>query len=169
MLGDDEHIVQSILQHVSLVQLRPLVLNSLKVAFCQDRIAFPDRSVSVNQMIQMIQVIQELQVIKVIQVVLAIHKENVIHVLHVIRVINVVQVIQVKQVIQSLQVMQIIQELQGITRNESFCESTIELFIMIILFMLIALAFAKLTICRNFQFQRRCSQNRTRCRRCLKG
>ena len=133
MMGDDEHRVQSILQHVSLVQLRPLVLNSLKVAFCQDRIAYPDRSVSVNQMIQMIQVIQEIQVM------------------------------------QSLQVMQIIQEIQGITRNESFCESTIELFILIVLFTLIALAFVKLTICRNFQFQRRCSQNRTRCHRCLKG
>ena len=34
MMGDGEHRVQSILQHVSLVQLRPLVLNSLKVAFC---------------------------------------------------------------------------------------------------------------------------------------
>ena len=166
MMGDDEHRVQSILQHVSLVQLRPLVLNSLKVAFCQDHFAYPDRSVSVNQMIQMIQVIQEIQVIKVLQVVLAIHKGNVIHVLH---VINVVQVIQVKQVMQSLQVMQIIQEIQGITRNESFCESTIELSILIVLFTLIALAFVKLTICRNFQFQRRCSQNRTRCRRCLKG
>ena len=85
MMGDDEHRVQSILQHVSLVQLRPLVLNSLKVAFCQDRIAYPDRSVSVNQMIQMIQV---MQVIKVIKVVLAIHKGNVIHVLHVIHVMH---------------------------------------------------------------------------------
>ena len=86
-MGDDEHRVQSILQHVSLVQLRPLVLNSLKVAFFQDHIAHPDRSVSLNQMIQMIQVIQELQVIKVIQVVLAIHKGNVIHVVNVVQVI----------------------------------------------------------------------------------
>ena len=107
-----------------------------------------------------------MQLIQVIQVIQVVH---IIHVTHVLQVVHILQVMQVIWVLHSMQVMQIIQEIQGITKNESICESTIELFVLIVLFTLIALAFVKLTICRNFQFQRRCSRNRTRCRRCLKG